>query len=640
MNWGSGDGTVHTGGGGRGSGLGGVNLPVLRGHNEALVLSLLRAAGPTGLGRAELAARTGLTPQAVSKITARLGADGLVAEAGRAASTGGKPRTLLRLVPQARHAVGVHLDRDELRAVRVDLAGVVVAETGGPLDFAADPEAVVEAVVRAVARVREVPGTAVPVPVLGAGVAAPGPLDHRTGVMGRVTGCPRWEGFPLRAVLEARLGLPVLLDKDTNAAAAAHPPATTPPGTSAAPAGGGAGRAGSGAVPAGGGAVPAGGGAAPSGGSAVPAGGGAAPSGRSAAPAGGGADLPGGSAVPSGGGAVPPGGSAVPAGGGADLPGSSAAPGGGGAAPAGGSAARAGGGAGPAGGGAVPSGGSAAPEGGSAVPPGRSVAPGGVGADPASGSAVSAGGGVVPSGGSPVSAGGGAVPSGRSAVPAGGEAVPAGGSAVPSGGGAVPLGGSAVPPGGGDVLPGGSGVPAGGGAVPAGGGAVPLGRLAVPATPAGPGGGPGEGARTSVYLHVGTGLGAGLRLGGEVYRGTRSAAGEFGHQVLSLDGPPCRCGARGCAEVLCLAAVARGDLPAAARIVGEGAANLVALLDVDHVVLGGRVVERAPDVFVAGVRAVLTARALTSPAPTVALAVAGVAEGAAELALAPFFGRP
>ncbi|WP_042800940.1 MarR family transcriptional regulator, partial [Streptomyces sp. C] len=71
MNRGDGDGEGS-------SGRGGVNLPALRGHNEALLLDLLRAAGAPGLGRAELAARTGLTPQAVSKITARLAAEGLV----------------------------------------------------------------------------------------------------------------------------------------------------------------------------------------------------------------------------------------------------------------------------------------------------------------------------------------------------------------------------------------------------------------------------------------------------------------------------------------------------------------------------------------------------------------------------------
>ncbi|NEC52410.1 winged helix-turn-helix transcriptional regulator, partial [Actinospica acidiphila] len=110
----------------RGAG-GGANLLALRSHNTALVLDLLRKAGTEGISRLELADRTGLTPQAVSKITARLREEGLAAEAGRRASTGGKPRTVLRLVPEAGHAVGVHLDRDELRAVLADLDGTVVA---------------------------------------------------------------------------------------------------------------------------------------------------------------------------------------------------------------------------------------------------------------------------------------------------------------------------------------------------------------------------------------------------------------------------------------------------------------------------------------------------------------------------------
>ncbi|WP_199828933.1 winged helix-turn-helix transcriptional regulator, partial [Streptomyces sp. NRRL B-24085] len=105
---------------------GGVNLPALRSHNTALVLDLLRGAGAGGISRLELAERTGLTPQAVSKITARLRGAGLAADAGHRASTGGKPRTVLRLVPAAGHAVGLHLDRDALRAVLVDLAGTVV----------------------------------------------------------------------------------------------------------------------------------------------------------------------------------------------------------------------------------------------------------------------------------------------------------------------------------------------------------------------------------------------------------------------------------------------------------------------------------------------------------------------------------
>ena len=143
------------------------------------------------------------------------------------------------------------------------------------------------------------------------------------------------------------------------------------------------------------------------------------------------------------------------------------------------------------------------------------------------------------------------------------------------------------------------------------------------------------------YLHLGTGLGAGLVIDGAVHRGARTGAGEFGHQVVQLDGPPCGCGDRGCVEALCLAAVARGDLAEAARVLGIAAGNLIALLDIDLVLLGGRTVATAPDAFLRGVAAVLDERARRAgeqPVP-VRAAPGEVAEGAAQLVLGPLFGR-
>ncbi|MFI7013581.1 ROK family protein [Streptomyces sp. NPDC050164] len=377
----------------------GANLLALRSHNTALVLDLLRTAGSDGISRLELAERTGLTPQAVSKITARLREDGLAAQAGRRASTGGKPRTVLRLVPEAGHAVGVHLDRDEVRAVLVDLRGTVVGERRAALDLGAGARAVLAAVTEAVRATVEEAGRAVvseagraavaEMPpagpllahagsLLGVGVALPGPLDHVRGVLHRVTGFPEWDGFPLREALAERLGVPVVVDKDTNAAALG--------------------------------------------------------------------------------------------------------------------------------------------------------------------------------------------------LAAGGE------------------------------------------------------------------------AGSFAYLHLGTGLGAGLVIGGSVHRGARTGAGEFGHQVIQLDGPPCTCGDRGCVEALCLGAAARGDVEEAARVLGAGAANLVGLLDIDVVLLGGRTVAAAPEAFVRGVGAVLGARARRTGEDAVPVRVAPgggrvVAVGAAQLVLGPVFGR-
>jgi predicted NBD/HSP70 family sugar kinase len=53
-----------------------------------------------------------------------------------------------------------------------------------------------------------------------------------------------------------------------------------------------------------------------------------------------------------------------------------------------------------------------------------------------------------------------------------------------------------------------------------------------------------------VYLSVGTGISAGVVLGGQVYRGTRGLAGEVGHIVVDAEGPACSCGLRGCLEML------------------------------------------------------------------------------------------
>jgi predicted NBD/HSP70 family sugar kinase len=51
-----------------------------------------------------------------------------------------------------------------------------------------------------------------------------------------------------------------------------------------------------------------------------------------------------------------------------------------------------------------------------------------------------------------------------------------------------------------------------------------------------------------VYLFIGTGLGAGLFLGGHLFKGSAHNAGEIGHMIVEPDGRPCPCGNRGCLE--------------------------------------------------------------------------------------------
>jgi predicted NBD/HSP70 family sugar kinase/biotin operon repressor len=62
--------------------------------------------------------------------------------------------------------------------------------------------------------------------------------------------------------------------------------------------------------------------------------------------------------------------------------------------------------------------------------------------------------------------------------------------------------------------------------------------------------GAGIGARDAIYLMVSGGIGAGLILNGELYRGTGGTAGELGHVLVDEGGPICRCGNRGCLETI------------------------------------------------------------------------------------------
>jgi predicted NBD/HSP70 family sugar kinase len=98
------------------------------------ILDAIRASQQ--LSRVELAAVTGLTEAAVSMTVRRLLDEGLVVETGRT-PTGGKPRTLLRLDPDARLAVGVHLDRDVTTFVLTGQTGGVISRLTRPASLIA-----------------------------------------------------------------------------------------------------------------------------------------------------------------------------------------------------------------------------------------------------------------------------------------------------------------------------------------------------------------------------------------------------------------------------------------------------------------------------------------------------------------------
>jgi predicted NBD/HSP70 family sugar kinase len=195
----------------------GANLPSIGGFNRTVVLDAVRRS-PDGLSRVELAARTGLSAQTVSNVTRFLIEAGMIVESGTVVSGRGKPRTILRLEPGSRYAVGVHVDPAVVTYVLLDLAGTVVAASTTSTPTADDPSEVVRTIASAVDGLVADAGVAVD-GVLGVGIASPGPIDVEAGIVVDPPFLPRWRDVPLRDALAQATGYPVLLEKDVTAAA-------------------------------------------------------------------------------------------------------------------------------------------------------------------------------------------------------------------------------------------------------------------------------------------------------------------------------------------------------------------------------------------------------------------------------------
>ncbi|PYY54601.1 ROK family transcriptional regulator [Curtobacterium sp. MCSS17_011] len=195
----------------------GANLPSIGGFNRTVVLDAVRRS-PDGLSRVELAARTGLSAQTVSNVTRFLIEAGMIVESGTVVSGRGKPRTILRLEPGSRYAVGVHIDPAVVTYVLLDLAGTVVAASTTSTPTADDPSEVVRTIASAVDGLVADAGVAVD-SVLGVGIASPGPIDVEAGIVVDPPFLPRWRDVPLRDALAEATGYPVLLEKDVTAAA-------------------------------------------------------------------------------------------------------------------------------------------------------------------------------------------------------------------------------------------------------------------------------------------------------------------------------------------------------------------------------------------------------------------------------------
>ena len=184
----------------------------------------------------------------------------------------------------------------------------------------------------------------------------------------------------------------------------------------------------------------------------------------------------------------------------------------------------------------------------------------------------------------------------------------------------------------------------------------------------------GAGSRVEdlAYIKVATGIGAGLIIDGQIFRGSSGVAGEIGHTSIDPNGPLCICGLRGCLATLMGTAAllertkdeiraGRSDRPAPANIdelvngaldgdpifvdlihyagdkLGVGIANMLNLLNPKMVIIGGGIA-RAGDLLLDSVRETIAGLSLPASISNAEIKTAGlnewgIAVGAATLAL-------
>ncbi len=187
-------------------------VPVGRGQ----VIDAIRGGNQTS--RVDLVKLLASNPATISTIVRELIVDGLVAETGRAPSTGGKPRVLLSLVPESRYAVGVSLDQSGISYVVANLDGAIIGRLRRPGAGDARPADVVERIgmelMSLVHRVGVDPGK-----LLGVGVVSPGPITGAQGMALTPPAMQAWRDYPLADALQDATGLRVLVENDASAAA-------------------------------------------------------------------------------------------------------------------------------------------------------------------------------------------------------------------------------------------------------------------------------------------------------------------------------------------------------------------------------------------------------------------------------------
>jgi predicted NBD/HSP70 family sugar kinase len=179
------------------------------------MLQVFRSTEP--LTRAEVGERTGWARVTVNARIDALVAAGLLAEAGLAIGSRGRPATRFRFDPSRGQLLVADIGASGMRLAVCDLAGTVLARSDAAISVEEGPEAVLRTALDGLARLQR---DLRPSPVWGVGISLPGPVEAATG---RVVSPPimtGWDGVAVPSLVRRWFDVPVLVENDVNAMAA------------------------------------------------------------------------------------------------------------------------------------------------------------------------------------------------------------------------------------------------------------------------------------------------------------------------------------------------------------------------------------------------------------------------------------
>ena len=189
----------------------------LRQVNARGLLRLLREHNPCS--KADLVRFSGLSAPTVSSAIADLAALGLIEKLGDGKSRGGRPPGMLRFHASRGCVAGVDIGGTRLRMMLADLNGKVMAQWSMQFsDRQKMPEdvcALMHQGLKAMCHEAGIPLKK----VLHITAGAPGITNVSSGVVISAPNLKKWHEVPLRAMIEKQMGIPALIDNDTNLAA-------------------------------------------------------------------------------------------------------------------------------------------------------------------------------------------------------------------------------------------------------------------------------------------------------------------------------------------------------------------------------------------------------------------------------------